>query len=423
MRAHDNQTRIMGNRHSLISACFAGVTILVSNLSALQAGPAVLLEVAAGQQARENCIVSMPVPKPMQNHKSLTLFRNDKNIQVPVQIDRSGKTPELVWILREKLPKGATRQYRLQAGVSLSGPNTKGVKIDDDGKHLNVKVDGKPVFTYNHSTVKAPKRDQSYYDKSGYIHPLYTPSGKIISDDFNPNHAHQHGIMFTWRKIVFEGRENNGWDQKSKLGKVEHNKVNSFSSGPVFGSFTTTIDHVDLTKKTGPVTMLKETWQIRVFALDDQFLFDINSTQNCATNQPVTIDKVHYGGMTIRGYSGWHDDHQYDYLTSEGKNKKNGNQTRPAWVEMFGPIDGDPAGVTILSHPANFRFPQPVRLHPSMPYFCFAVSAIDSFLIEPGKPYVSRYRFYVHDGEPSAKVDQRLWEDYAEPPAVKIIAE
>ena len=127
--------------------------------------------------------------------------------------------------------------------------------------------------------------------------------------------------------------------------------------------------------------------------------------------------------MTIRGHADWHDNHAYDFLTSEGKNKENGNQSRPQWVELFGPLAGETAGVTVLSHPGNFRFPQPVRLHPTMPYFCFAVAAVDAFTIEPGKPYVSRYRYHVHDGKPSAKLDQRLWEDYANPPAVKVVSD
>ncbi|HCO27524.1 MAG TPA: hypothetical protein DIT97_32685 [Gimesia maris] len=292
----------------------------------------------------------------------------------------------------------------------------------DDGEHLNVKVAEKPVLTYNHAIVKAPKRDEAYYDKSGYIHPLYTPSGKVISDDFNPDHPHQHGIMLSWRKILFEGRENNGWDQKSQLGKVEHNQVNSFSGGPVFGSFTTTIDHIDLTKKSGPVTMLKEVWQVRVYALDEQFLFDIRSNQKCATDQPVTIDKIHYGGMTVRGHADWHGADAYNYLTSEGKDKLTGNQSRPSWVEMYGRLGAETAGIAILNHPGNFRFPQPVRLHPTMPYFCFAVASLDPFIIEPGKSFVSRYRYYVHDGKPNAEQDQRLWEDYAHPPQVKIIS-
>lgn len=415
------KTQLLNFRQTMITTC-AAILFFIEGASTLQAGPALLLEVSAGKQARQNCVVSIPVPKLMEKQKNLTLFRVDKGTEVPVQIGLTGEQRELVWILREQLPAGSKRKYRLLAGPG-GGEQTPGVTVDDDGKHLNVKVDGKPVLTYNHALVEAPKRDQAYYDKSGYIHPLYTPSGKVITDDFNPNHAHQHGIMFSWRKILFEGRENNGWDQKSQLGKVEHNQINSFTGGPVFGSFTTSIDHIDLTKKTGPVTMLKETWQVRVFALKDHFLFDINSVQNCATDKPVTIQKVHYGGMTIRGLADWHENHQYDYLTSEGKNKTNGNQSRPHWVEMYGPLGAETAGVTILSHPGNFRFPQPVRLHPTMPYFCFAVAAVDAFTIEPGKPYVSRYRYYVHDGKPSAKRDQHLWEDYAQPPSVKIISE
>lgn len=421
MICNNMKSQLLNIRQCFITACVA-ILFFTGSVSVLQAGPAVMLEVSAGKQARQNCVVSIPVPKLLEKQENLSLVRVDNGTEIPVQISTRGDQRELVWILRERLPQGTKRKYRLVSGKRL-GKQEAGVTVDDDGKHLNVKVGGKPVLTYNHALIEAPKRDQAYYDKSGYIHPLYTPSGKIITDDFNPNHAHQHGIMFSWRKILFDGRENNGWDQKSQLGKVEHNQINSFTGGPVFGSFITTIEHIDLTKKEGPVTMLKETWQVRVFDLEDQFLFDINSVQNCATDKPVTIEKVHYGGMTIRGHADWHDNHQYNYLTSESKNKENGNQSRPHWVEMYGPLAGETAGVTILSHPGNFRFPQPVRLHPSMPYFCFAVAAADAFAIEPGKPYLSRYRYYVHDGKPSAKIDQHLWNDYAHPPSVKIVTE
>ena len=394
---------------------------LLSGLSPVYAGPSVTLQVAAGDYDRHHTVISIPVPDLFKQQKQLTLTRLDTGTIVPVQLDQAGSKQELVWILQESLPAGKTRKYRLSAGGDDSAEQQT-VNVSDDGSHLNVKVAGKPVLTYNHEIVKAPKRDEAYYDKSGYIHPLYTPSGKVITDDFNPDHAHQHGIMFSWRKIVFEGRENNGWDQKSQLGEVSHKKVNSYTGGPVFGEIDTSIEHIDLTKKSGPVTMLDESWRIRVYALDEQFLFDIESIQNCATDLPVTIDKIHYGGMTIRGYAGWHSDHSHDYLTSEGKNKDNGNQSRPDWVEMYGPLADETAGVAIFSDPANFRSPQPVRLHPKMPYFCFAVASLDPFVIQPGKPYVSRYRFYVHDGKPSVKTDQQIWFDLAEPPQVTVLA-
>jgi hypothetical protein len=75
----------------------------------------------------------------------------------------------------------------------------------------------------------------------------------------------------------------------------------------------------------------------------------------------------------------------------------------------------------ILDHPGNFRFPQPVRLHPTMPYFCFTPAAQDSFAIIPGTPFISRYRFFVHDGKLDADLAGRLWRDYSRPPEVRLV--
>ena len=98
-----------------------------------------------------------------------------------------------------------------------------------------------------------------------------------------------------------------------------------------------------------------------------------------------------------------------------------GNHTRPVWVEMHGLVDGSPAGIVVLSAPSNFRHPQPVRLHPSKPYFCFAPNVVGDFTIEPGRPYVSRYRLAVHDGPPDAQANDRLYADYAAPPEARLV--
>ena len=75
-----------------------------------------------------------------------------------------------------------------------------------------------------------------------------------------------------------------------------------------------------------------------------------------------------------------------------------------AWyVCMTGPVDSAPVSITFVPHPTNFRHPQHVRLHPVMPYFCFIPTVEKPFEIEPGKPWVSRYRIVAEDGEPDAK--------------------
>jgi hypothetical protein len=103
-------------------------------------------------------------------------------------------------------------------------------------------------------------------------------------------------------------------------------------------------------------------------------------------------------------------------LTSAGLGRDNGNHTRPEWVDLSGPVESGWAGITAFGHPQNFRFPQPVRLHPTMPYFCFAPLVLGDFRLENRKPYRSQFRFVVHDREISVESVNRLWQDYAFPP-------
>lgn len=74
----------------------------------------------------------------------------------------------------------------------------------------------------------------------------------------------------------------------------------------------------------------------------------------------------------------------------------------------------------ILGAADNFRAPQPVRLHPGEPFFCFAPSQGGTWAIRPGQPHVARYRFALTDGEPDAELLNGLWDDFARPLAVTV---
>ena len=396
------------------------ITVLVGLLfvHTATAADAITLELLAGDVNWENAVVETALPSAMAVHRHFSLTRIGTGKRIPVQVDRNGSEPRLVWIMRDPFKAGTVRRYRLTPATEPTKSND--VTVADDGERLLVKIGEKPVLAYNHATVPSPDPKHPYYARSGYIHPLYNPSGQIVTDDFNPDHAHQHGIMLAWRKMTFEGRSTDGWDQKAGLGKVEHEELEAFGGGPVFGFIKSRLSHVDLTAPDGPKTALDETWYVRIYAFDDAFLFDITSTQSCASAKPVSIDKIHYGGIMIRGHSDWHEQRNFDYLTDEGKSKTDGNQTRPRWVDLFGPIAGQTTGTLIMDHKSNFRFPQPVRLHPTMPYFCFTPASSDSFTIQPGKPYVSRYRFHVHDGALDASIANRLWQQYSNSPSVQV---
>jgi hypothetical protein len=380
----------------------------------------VILEVHAGKWNRRGTPVSWELPEKFRGNSAFRLTRVDADRQVDVQ-KVAGSPPRVIWMIHDELKAGGTRRYRLVPDKTVESPAVVNCRKTD--KHLIVTVGRKPVLHYNHATTPSPDPTTPYYARSGYLHPLFTPDGHVMTGDFDPDHPHQHGVMFAWTNTTFEGRAVNFWDQKAQTGKVEHVSVKSLQSGPVFGGFTVSLRHTDLTAPGGPKPVLDETWTVRVYRLSDEFLFDLESVQSCAGKSPLVINKYHYGGMAIRGRSEWLLPAVSDFLTAEGKTRKDGNHTRPNWVEMHGKLAGAACGVTIFGHPSNFRSPQPVRLNPSKPYFVFAPLVLGSFEITPGKPYVSRFRYNLHRGGPHRETATRHWHDYADPLAVRLVGD
>jgi hypothetical protein len=205
-------------------------------------------------------------------------------------------------------------------------------------------------------------------------------------------------------------------------GKVEFEKFGESWSGPVQAGFVTYQSFIDLTSGK-PKVALNETWEVNGYFVpgSQAYVIDLVSTQQCASSSPMELPKYYYGGLGFRGNWAWNGPNNCFFLTSNGEtNRVKGNETRADWCYIGGKVEGQMAGITIMGHPSNFRAPQPMRLHPSEPFFCFAPSQMGDWSIEPGKPYVSRYRFVVQDGPPHKALLDSIWNEYAHPPKATI---
>ena len=302
------------------------------------------------------------------------------------------------------------------AGGSSSSANSV-VAEKKDGL-IVVKAGDREILRYRGEPGGMPPDFEPAYLRGGYIAAVYTPSGALVTDDYPPAHKHHHGIWSPWTKTKFEGRDVDFWNMGQKKGTVEPVSFGEIWSKEGAAGFRAKHRMVDLTAPGGPKAAIDETWDVTVYppnpgADKPANVFDLVITQTTASDSPLILPTYHYGGLGFRGRRNWDGKGNCAFLTSEGKTRENGNESRAKWCHVGGDADGKKVGIAVLCHPENFRFPQPVRIHPSEPFLCFAPSQLGEWKIEPGKPYVAKYRFVVTDGEPDAKQIESMWEAYA----------
>ena len=338
---------------------------------------------------------------------------------LPVQVDDSGKACIVIGFLRagESLT------------LTLSKPDTavvESVRLRPGADGMVLSAGGTEMLNFRTDKSKKPRADiNPDILRAGYLHPVRSPSGAIVTGDYPSDHAHHHGIWTPYTKAVFQGRTIDFWNMHSKKGEEQLRAIGRTWAGEVHGGFDAELRMTDLSGP-APIDALIDRWSVRAYAVPGapkpMHVFDLTTTQTCATNDPLELPQYHYGSFGLRGPEAWDGKEGARFLTSEGiADRKKGEGTRAHWCYLGGKTSAGISGTAVLGFPDNFRFPMPLRLHPDMPYFSIVPQKLGAFSIQPGKPYVTRYRFVVTDGEPDAKLFDACWNSLAHPAVVSVV--
>ncbi len=292
------------------------------------------------------------------------------------------------------------------------------------GSVLHFAINGKTICDYQMEPSEVPEGVNPIFKHGAHLHPVYSPGGKLVTGNHQSDHPWQRGIWLAWTKTEFGDSHPDFWNMgktdvkngSSLPAEVRFVKLDKSWGGADAAGFTS--QHVFLDHSHTPdEKVLNETWEVQVSqkTLDGVLanMIDLTSTQTCAGEKPLKLPKYHYGGLGVRGNPLWNPVDAVTMLTSEGHDRKSGDNTKAEWVHLGGEVDGTPTGIAVLIHPSNFRFPQPLRLNPKNPQLCVAPSQDGDWSIEPGNPYISKYRLLVFDGKPDAKWIEAQWSAYA----------
>lgn len=387
--------------------------ILIIGLSC-SSKPIATIAITVKEDNRRFSLVTLQENLGLQKEKNYHLVAISSGKKVPLELkDNSEMT---FWAM--DLEKG-THYFEVREGKYESTPKAR---IEKKEEGYQFYVDDKPVLFYQEKTALPQEGSEDYYKRSGFIHPLYSPSGQVLTDDFPIGHTHQHAIFNAWVNTRFRGEKVDFWNQHQGTGTVAHVDILGVHEGDATASLSTKLSQISL--RHGEV--LSENWEITLYPFEEFFLFDLFFEQENTSGDTLYILDYHYGGMAFRGSKEWNDadtahfSNTWKINTSEGHDNETANHTPAKWVTAYGKVDGNEAGVTVFGFPDNFRHPQKIRVHPTMPYWVYAPMVDGEFVIAPGEKYKGRYRYYVHQGAGSEELIQSITTDLEEPLEVNV---
>jgi len=385
------------------------------------------LEVKAGGYDRKDCALSVDLSdyQPL-NPKAYVLYEveNGQQKKVASQFLPTANGFSLVWILAGTLPAGTTRQYLLKEEKSTSA--TLAMAVEDTHKVLILKKKGNPILSYNYVLSTLPKGVDPIYKRSGYIHPIYSPKGNVLTNINPKDHRHHYGLWNPWTHLVYDGKLYDLWNLVKRQGTVRSEEVDQAYQGNVMAGFKAHLGHYIFNDK-AEKKIMDEWWTVKTWNVPEGNLWDFESALLPSTPLPVLIKEYRYAGFGFRATADWKKEN-CEMMTSEGYDRSETDGTRARWIYITGTCKGGRSGLLFLGSPTNFNAPQPLRIWKSEmnngrgdAFINFAPTKDRDWKLEFTKKQTLRYRVFVYDGEMTPKRAEAYWSDYVYPPTIIIV--
>jgi hypothetical protein len=314
----------------------------------------------------------------------------------------------------------------LFSGCSFNFLFAQNIQTQESQTGIDFVSQGIVLLTYQTAMTDVPEGVKEAFRKSGFIHPLKSPSGQVLTRIQPPDHYHHYGIWGPWTRTIVQGREVDFWNLGDGTGRVDFSRVISRTAQNGFATVTVRQDHTDLKAPSGAQVAIEEDLTIRVGeVMDKRYQVDYQTVISTPLDSPVVLDAYRYGGgIGFRATERWGTDNSL-ILTSEGHDRKTADGSFAKWVMVSGESD-DPSGqsgILFLSHPQNRAHPEPMRVWPEDQYegkenvfVEFCPIRHEAWEIQPGQKQVLNYRMIVFDGEMTPAQAEEYWQAFAASP-------
>jgi hypothetical protein len=258
-----------------------------------------------------------------------------------------------------------------------------------------------------------PKSQNGKFERTNYVHPLYSMKENVITEDFPADHPYHHGIYSAWHQIVLnDSAVADGWTSNNiswevvDAKAVDHEDAVTIESEVLWKSLLEGKAE-SIVREESKITVHRSNDQSRIIDFDLD-IYPLKDSLKLGGSE----DEKGYGGFCVR--LKLPEDIRFIAKSQEVEAQVLSIEAGQ-WMNFVGSFDGKdfpPSGLLILQHPSNPGNPQPwiLRKEKSMQNAAF-----------PGRQPLElekdgwhfRYRVVIHNGSLDEKAIEELYQQYA----------
>jgi len=285
----------------------------------------------------------------------------------------------------------------------------------------------RPVLQYNYKTVfekdamdtlQANKYRREANDtfmanpsiyavpRSNYIHPVYGPSGELLTRDWSKDHPHHRGIYWAWPEVDFGNKRGDLHALQIVFARPTGNI--KFENGTDYAQVEA--ENIWMWKDSIPV--VREVVMIRAYPNSGHGRIIDLAFRFVAMRDSITIARREtklYGGLNIRMQTP-------EFQEISFYRDSSINEPVRAWSDLSGIFAGSEtkSGMLVLQHHKNPDYPGEYIQYPDLAWIQPTFPASGTrYRLSPGVPLVMRFRLVIHAGmKPDNTSSARMWDEF-----------
>ena len=265
------------------------------------------------------------------------------------------------------------------------------------GAGLELTESGKPVYVYNYGGILKPGFPDTMR-RCCYLHPVYLPDGTLITDDFNPDHAHHRGISWMWPVVIVDGQTYDVWTvqgMKQKFVRWTARKAGADSA----------LLAVENGWFIGDRQVMKENVEIRASRAGDgkrilDFVLRFEPTAEPVEIAGTPDQNKGFGGFCFRFAPRDGGQKGTVIRTEQGVAAKDGVNEPHPWAQVDGTFQGKPGGGRIDDDPSNPGYPNNGWLmRYGFGFLNVSYPGLKHITLTRGQPLALKYRVTLFSGK------------------------